>query len=79
MPASHPENSFVTPALASALTGLSPYLLRRLAVDAGGPGRTPPVRSARVGGRFLVRLSDVLRAAGARPSALPEQAWGDRR
>jgi hypothetical protein len=50
----------VSPAMASRLTGLRPFQLRNLILDEG-----PVVRSIRVGGRFLIRLDDVLLAAPA--------------
>jgi hypothetical protein len=56
------ETGYVTPALATLLSGLTPFRLRRLMI-----GRPDGVRSGRLRGRRLVHLSDILRARGPEP------------
>jgi hypothetical protein len=62
-----PESPFVLPVTAGNLSGLRPFVLRNLMIpEAGGPAA---VRSVRVRGRRLVRLDDILAAAGARTAS----------
>jgi hypothetical protein len=61
-----PESPFVLPVTAGSISGLRPFVLRNLMTPDPATGVSPAVRSVRVRGRRLVRLDDVLAAAGAR-------------
>jgi hypothetical protein len=65
-PADLPEGPYALPAVALAVTGLSPHMLRAL-IEPGCPvlGEPAVIRSGHFCGRLLVHLGDVLLMAGA--------------
>ncbi len=65
-PAPRPESGYVSPSLASVLSGLTPCLIRNLAlIYEPRLGEEPQVRSIHRGGWFLVHLGDAMLVAGA--------------